>query len=128
MKEKIITVLKVEPGKHPEVTTLKNDLKHLQQAVSIGADYIGLVEIIAITDTACLLCNEEGKLIGLTPNRCVGVDILCGVFYITGQDAEGNLASLSDTEIEPYKQRFWLPELFLPGIDEPLVWSGFEEI
>ena len=27
----------VEPGKHPKVTTLKDDLDSLQKAVSIGA-------------------------------------------------------------------------------------------
>ena len=34
MNEKEITVLMVEPGKHPKVTTLKDDLDSLQKAVS----------------------------------------------------------------------------------------------
>ena len=38
-----IKVLMVEPGKHPRVTTLENDLDALQEAVSIGADYQGLI-------------------------------------------------------------------------------------
>ena len=42
MDAKEITVLMVEPGKHPKVTTLKDDLDSLQKAVSIGADYQGL--------------------------------------------------------------------------------------
>ena len=126
MKEENITVLMVKPGEHPEITVLKNNLKSLQQAVSIDADYIGLIEVISITDTACIICNEEGKMIGLTPNRCVGCDILCGVFYIAGQDKEGNFTSLSEQEIERYQQRFWLPDIFLKGTDEPLVWGGFE--
>ena len=42
MSAKEITVLMVEPGKHPKVTTLKDDLDSLQKAVSIGADYQGL--------------------------------------------------------------------------------------
>ena len=37
MTQKEITVLMVEPGKHPKVTTLKDDLDSLQKAVSIGA-------------------------------------------------------------------------------------------
>lgn len=35
MKQKEITVLMVDPGEHPRVTTLKNDLDSLQKAVRI---------------------------------------------------------------------------------------------
>lgn len=127
MKETNIHVLKIEAGKHPVAVKIKNDLKSLQQAVSIGADYVGLVEIISLTNRICLVCNEEGKLIGLTPNRMVGYDIICGVFYITGQDDEGNLTSLTEQEMEVYCRQFWLPEVFLPGAAEQLLWGGFEE-
>ena len=48
MKETNITVLMVEPGKNPTLTTIKNDLDSLQKAVSIGADHQGLIEIIGI--------------------------------------------------------------------------------
>ena len=48
MEKKEITVLMVEPGKHPRVTTLGTELDDLQKAVSIGADYQGLIEIIRI--------------------------------------------------------------------------------
>ena len=65
MKKREITVLMVEPGKPPAVTTLTNDLDSLQKAVSIGADYQGLVELIGLEEGVDILCNEEGKLIGL---------------------------------------------------------------
>ena len=42
MNAKEITVLMVELGQHPKVTTLKDDLDSLQIAVSIEADYQGL--------------------------------------------------------------------------------------
>lgn len=92
MKQKEITVLMVEPNKHPIITTIKNDLDSLQKAVSIGADYQGLIEIIGIDDGVCILCNEEGKLIGLEGNRRVGTDIIAGVFYVVGEDGYGNLS------------------------------------
>ena len=38
MKQKEITVLMVEPGEHPKVMTLKNDLDSLRKTVSIGAE------------------------------------------------------------------------------------------
>ena len=104
MKE--IKVLMVEPGKAPKVTTIKNELESLQDAVSIGADERGLIEIITISEDVCILCNEEGKLIGLEPNRRLGDDIVCGVFYITGQNEDGELASLPETAIETYTAHF----------------------
>ena len=43
MKEKQIKVLKVVPLEKLEVCYLENELLSLQKAVSIGADYIGLI-------------------------------------------------------------------------------------
>lgn len=112
MNTKEIKVLMVEPGKHPRVTTLSNDLDALQKAVSIGADYQGLIEIISIGNGDCLLCNEEGKLIGLDGNRRLGNDIIVGVFYIMSEDEDGNLVSLSERKIKHYTKLFWEPERF----------------
>ncbi len=112
MNTKEITVLMVEPGKHPKVTTLKDNLDSLQKAVSIGADYQGLIEIISLGNGDCLLCNEEGKLIGLEGNRRLGNDIIVGVFYIMSEDEEGNLVSLTEKKIQYYTELFWEPERF----------------
>ena len=89
MKETNITALMIEPGKAPSKCTMINELSELQKAVSIGADQVGLIEIVTISPNALLLCNEEGKLIGLAPNRRIGNDIICGVFYIISQDTCG---------------------------------------
>lgn len=110
MKEKSIRVLKVEPHKRPEIVSLENDLTALQEAVSIGAEYRGLIELVGLTPEACILCNEEAKLIGLEPNRRLGQDVLCGVFYVTGQDKAGNLTSLAESAMERYAEMFAEPE------------------
>jgi hypothetical protein len=112
MKEKEIKVLMVEPGKNPKVTTLQNDLDSLQKAVSIGADYQGLIEIVPLGNGDCILCNEEGKLIGLDGNRRVGRDIIVGVFYVMSEDREGDLISLSEKKIQYYQKLFWEPQTF----------------
>ena len=125
MKEKEITVLMVEPHKRPTVTTLANDLTALQKAVSIGADYQGLIEIISIGDGDCILCNEEGKLIGLEGNRRVGSDIIAGVFYIMSEGEDGELVSLAEEKIQHYTQRFWEPEVFDSAEIEPAVHVWF---
>ena len=112
MKESKITVIKVEPQKHPEIVTIDNDLDSLQKAVSIGADHQGLIELILLDDNALILCNEEAKLIGLEPNRRIGRDIICGTFYVVSEDYEGNLASLSPTMQDRYQRMFWDVEDF----------------
>ena len=126
MKETTIKVLKVEPKKLPEVCELENELEALQKAVSIGADYTGLIEILYVNERICILCNEEGKLIGLEPNRRIRNDILCGVFYVTGQDREGNLTSLTDDEIETFKSVFGVIEDISPDEVEPTMRIYFE--
>ena len=112
MKKREITVLMVEPRKAPVVTSLTNNLDSLQKAVSIGADYQGLIEIIGIEENVALLCNEEGKLIGLEGNRRIGRDIITGVFYVVGVNDEGDLASLPQEKIQQYTERFREPEYY----------------
>ena len=110
MKEKTIKVLMVEPHEEPRMTEIGNDLDSLQKAVSIGADEQGLIELVYLEDNVSILCNEEGKLIGLEPNRRLGNDILCGVFYVVADDEEGNLASLSEKQQARYAQMFQHPD------------------
>lgn len=109
MKEKEITVVKVEPMKTPVITTIINDLDHLQKAVSIGANYQGLIELVYLEDNVSILCNEEGKLLSLPPNRRLYNDILCGVFYVVAEDNNGNLKSLSPDQQDRYLRMFWEP-------------------
>lgn len=112
MNAKEIKVLMVEPGEHPRVVMLKDDLDSLQKAVSIGADYQGLIEFVSLGNDDCLMCNEEGKLIGLEGNRRLGHDILVGVFYVMSENDDGELLSLTDEKIQYYTERFWEPESF----------------
>jgi hypothetical protein len=42
----------------------------------------------------------------MEPNRRFGCDVLCGTFYVTGQDKHGNLASLSQKSIQTYTAMF----------------------
>lgn len=102
-----IKVLCVEPGKAPAVTTLNNDLRSLQTAVG------GRIELVDIDDGVCILCNEEGKLMGLEGNRRLGSDILVGTFFVLGSSG-GKLTSLTDSQVQKYAQQFAEPESFTP--------------
>ena len=121
MKEQHIKALKVTPLERPEICYLENKLEALQEAVSIGAGYVGLIEILDLDERTCIVCNEEGKLINLMPNRTLGDDIICGVFYVTGQNDEGDITSLTDEEIERYEKQFADIEYFMQGGDGKII-------
>ena len=110
MKEKFIKVLKVEPHKRPEEALLENELSALQRAVSIGADYTGLIEVVSLDADTCIIANEEAKIINLEPNRRLGHDVLCGVFYVAGQNKHGDFCSLSEKSMKAYAEQFAEPE------------------
>ena len=114
MKKRQVKALMVEPNERPKLTELHCDLDSLQKAVSIGAPEQGLIEYVYIQDNVSVLCNEEGKLIGLTPNRRLGDDILCGVFYVVADDGEGELTSLTKEQIEAYTEMFYSYEDISP--------------
>ena len=103
MNENEITVLKVEPGKAPEQITIPNTLKAMQELVG------GHIEIVDYQGT-CLVCNEEGKLLELEPNRRVGQDVIAGTFFLANHDLEGNLCSLSQEDLVHFQQQFAQPE------------------
>ena len=113
----------VAPGEHSKEVMLENNLDALQKAVSIGCDHQGLIEVISLEKGACIICNEEGKLLGLEGNRRLGSDIIVGVFYVVGEDKRGNFTSLTQAQMEYYTKRFWLPELFLPGEITDLIYA-----
>ena len=68
--------------------------------------------LIAQDWSACILLNDEGKLIGLEGNRRIGDDIIVGDFFVCGTDKEGNLTSLSNKDLELYSNIFYEPEEF----------------
>lgn len=105
--EKPITVLKVEPRQHPVVDSIETDLRSLQNAVG------GMIDIIGIPDdsNACILLNDEGKLIGLEGNRYFCNDIIAGVFYICGINENGDLCSLTREQVRKFKILFYNPDV-----------------
>ena len=97
MKESEITILKVEPGKIPETVAIPNTLDAMQEVVG------GYIEVIPLNDV-CMVCNEEGKLIGLEGNRRVGRDIISGTFFLAGDTDYGEFCSLTQEQRAILKQ------------------------
>ena len=125
MKEKTIKVLKVAPKMPPEIVTLDNNLRALQEAVSVEASFVGLIEILNLDSRACILCNEEGKLLQLPPNRRFYSDVICGTFYVTGQSKNGELTSLPENLIKHYTEVYAIPEDISPDEADDAFRGGF---
>lgn len=91
----------MEPQKKPKPITIENTLKAMQNRVG------GLIELVGLSDTAVLICNDEGKLLGLEPNRRLGNHVIAGSFLIVGIEFNNpDFVSLSDQDCEKYTQRF----------------------
>ena len=110
---KMITVVLVEPNEKAKVTEIENTLENLQKIVG------GYIECVyPFEDNVGLICNEEGKLIGLEPNRVLrddngkAVDIIFGTFIITGL-TEDDFGSLTDEQAEYYLNMFQCPEIII---------------
>lgn len=104
MAEKL-TVVMVEPHKTPYVTEIADELSALQRCVG------GYIEVVGNGDGTLIICNEEGKLIGLEGNRRIhdGMSVIAGTFFVVGADGE-NFRSLTESEVMRYMDRFQNPE------------------
>ena len=61
-----ISVLLVEPNKYPKMVEIDDTLEAMQGVV--GGD---IEEYMPFEDEVAIVCHEEGKLIGLPPNRAI---------------------------------------------------------
>ena len=106
-KTKLIKVLIVEPGKNPYPAEIPNTLESLQSQVG------GLIQALYLSDAA-IICNDEGKLIGLPWNRPLFdedgqiYDVIAGTFLVAGL-TEDDFGSLTEEQEKRYTELFqWI--------------------
>jgi len=100
-------ILKVEPGRAPYEKEISNSLRSIQAEVGGG-----LFQPLYVGDGMVLCCNEEGKRNGMQPNRWLADDIICGPFFLVGEDGAGNFVSLTDEQLALGMDVFAQPEQF----------------
>ena len=108
-------VIVVEPKKKPMVQDIGSDLASMQKIVG------GSIEAVyPFADPVALICNEEGKLLGLPLNRALRdedgtvYDIISGTFFLCAASPDsGHFESLTDQQVKTYMERFAMPEMFL---------------
>ena len=100
-------VVYVEPGKPACVREIGTELEDIQEAVGGGH----FEQVYPHGDRTVLICNEEGKLLGMEGNRRLDTgSIIAGPFFVIG-DAGENFRSLTDAEVETYLQKYVEPEI-----------------
>ncbi|QIK86629.1 DUF4314 domain-containing protein [Erysipelothrix sp. HDW6B] len=95
-----IKVLVIEPQTKPYVAILDNNLESLQAMV--GGD----LELVSLSHSAELLCNENGKMMNLPANRRLDQDLIAGRFIVVGNDGSEHFTSLSREDINQYTEQF----------------------
>ena len=117
-KQKTIKVVKVPVAKPAYVKEISTGLKSLQSEVG-GS----IQSLYPFEDEVSLICNDEGKLMGLPLNRALRLngiagneiyDIVVGDFLIVYAPIENeNFESMPEDLLEKYLEMFKYPETFL---------------
>lgn len=109
-------VVMVEVGRKACEMELEDSLASMQCAVG------GLIQAVYEPGgrDAALICNDEGKLLGLPLNRALRdeegeiYDIIVGTFFICGAPTDSeSFTSLTDEQIDYWLIRFAKPEFFV---------------
>lgn len=108
-------VLVVEPMKE----CYTKEINGLEEMQALVGGYIQA--IYPFPDKAAVVCNEEGKNLGLPFNRPLldendlPYDIICGTFFVAGLGVE-DFVSLTEEQIRRYKEHYDILSL---GFDLP---------
>ena len=110
--KKTIKVVMIEPGMFARTAEIFADIESMQEAVG------GFIEAFyPFEEEVCIICNDEGKLLGMPFNRAVRskdgdiIDVIAGPAFICDCSGE-NFASLNEEQIEKYSEMFRFPQLF----------------
>lgn len=108
-KNQILVWIK-EPDMKPKIEIIDNTLEELQYIVE------GNIEAYAFSNDGCIICNEEGRIIGLEQNvELLGEDFV-GTIMFVGVD-EDNPDEFTDF---PIKNEKGMRRMF------PQLWRGLE--
>lgn len=108
-------ILVIQPLKEPYTKEITGSLETMQNIVG------GIIQAIYPFDDPeiALIYNDEGKLMGLPPNRALLdkdgniIDIIAGTFFLCSAPADGeNFESLSNECIAQYTERFKNIEIY----------------
>lgn len=108
-------ILLVEPGKEPALKEIDGSLKSMQEMVG------GPIQVLyPFEEPVALICNDEGKLLGLHLNRALRdengqiYDIVAGTFFLCGAPEDSDsFENLSESQIKIFSAKYAWPEWFI---------------
>lgn len=111
-------VVMVEPGQYARAAEIGDELESMQAAVD------GLIDCAyPWREKVCIVCNDEGLINGMPVNRAVErYGVLAGPFFICGLSGE-NFCSLTDAQVQKYRQMFLRPQIFCARNEASGIWS-----
>lgn len=90
----LIKAVVVKPNNAPKITEIEDDLFTYQKLVD------GYIEPIHIADEITALVNEEGNLLGMSPNFSIGYTTIVGPAVIVRDRGDVMYESLTDKQID----------------------------
>ena len=109
-------VLVIEPHKPPYPLEMDGTLAAMKNLVG------GTIQAVyPFEESIALICNDEGKLLGLPLNRALYhqetgelYDVIAGTFFLCGAPPDADhFTSLTAEQLEKYSQYFHSPETFI---------------
>ena len=90
----MIKAIILRPGRTPEITEIEDELLTYQRIVD------GYIEAVPIGNEITAIVNEDGKLLGMSPNFSIGYTTLVGPAVIVRDRGDVCYESLTDKQID----------------------------
>ena len=119
-EKEMLRVILCKPDEVAEVVELEDDLESMQALVGgYIQEYMPFTGGDPRYDDVAIICNEEGKMMRLPPNRAIKdedgrvMDIIAGSFFICYAPIESErFLSMPEDLEEEFRKRYELPEMF----------------
>lgn len=90
----LIKVIILKPGRTPQITEIEDDLLTYQKIVD------GYIEAVHIGRELTALVNEDGRMLGMSPNFSIGYTTIVGPAIIVRDRGDVTYESLTDKQID----------------------------
>ena len=90
------------PNCKPVTCDIENELEAMQEIVG------GYIEVVPLKNNYLIVCNEEGKLMGLEPNVRYYNEMIVGTFFVVTEDENdpSEFRGLTDEEADFWESVF----------------------
>lgn len=105
-----LRMLMIQPHRTPIVTFVREDIDDLQRAVSDHGEDSRIQYTYPFDDDCMVLGNDDAKCIGMEGNRRFGESIYAGPIFITRDNHNSGLCSLTDEQVQKYSEMFAKPQ------------------